>query len=922
MKKKHGKRQKSKKMQEEFTTDTILYNFNSEELNKTKEYKVNSKKRTKKVKDKKTKKKKRFKWLKRIILSIFILGILAVLVVAGIVIGILNSDKYKLSAEELTVINENGSVLDSAGNQIATIAGSENRKLVSIENMPKQLPEAFIAIEDKRFYEHSGVDLKRTAYATAMYIINKGDSDAGGGSTITQQLIKNTKADKADTGTAGIERKIREMARAYNVEKILSKTQILEAYLNRIPMGSTVYGVGMAAEYYFSKPVNELDLAECAFLAGINHAPSLYNPFTGADNAERIKSRTKEVLYQMKDQEKITEEEYNAAVAKVEAGFEFKRGAIVSQADYSYHTQAAIKQVVEDLMEQKQITRDEAKLMIESNGYTIYSTQDSTIQDRMKEEFLKDKYIRSGKEKKEDGTPLNDHTQAAMVIIDHKTGQVVATMGGLGSDASTVGLNRATEATKQTGSSIKPLACEAPALENGIITAGTVYDDSYTEFGGNYHPHNSDYSFHGLITIREALAQSSNIVHLKIMKEVGPENSRRFLATMGLNIAEQHESITMALGTADLSVLDMAGAYAAVANNGVYMKPIFYTKVVDAKGNVVLEPKQEQTRVMTEENAYILQDLLKSPARSGTAAVCYMSDQDVGAKTGSTDHYVDRWLCGFTPYYTASVWFGFDYSERPVYSGNNAANIWAAVMKDIHSELPTARFQKPSDVVSVRICKDSGCVATDSCEDTISEVFVKGTLPKQCQGHTKLTICKETGNIANEYCKDVEERIYTKKPEKEKTTLWSTSAGDKYDIPTEVCSVHKVDKVKMLNVVGSSLTDAKNRIEAIGLKVEIKYSEDKNKADGVVLAQSNSADEEIEKGKTVILTINKIETPKVEPPTETPTVQPPTPTPTPSPTTNEPDNTKVNEVTTTPQNSTETNAATNTTNNLESTITQ
>ena len=898
--KRNGKRQKNKKIKKEVTSDTKMFNFDDEELNKTKEYNVESKKntkikrsKTKKSKtEKKAKKKKRFKWLKRIILTMFILGILAVLIVAGIVIGLLSSDKYKLTEEELIVINENGKVLDSEGNQIATTTGAENRKVVSIDNMPKQLPEAFIAIEDKRFYEHKGVDIKRTAYATVMYILNKGDSDAGGGSTITQQLIKNTKSDKADSGAAGIERKIREMARAYNVEKILSKTQILEAYLNRIPMGSTVYGVGMAAEYYFSKPVSELDLAECAFIAGINHAPSLYNPFTGADNADRIKSRTKEVLYQMQDQGKINEEEYNTAVAKVEAGFEFKRGAIVSQADYSYHTQATIKQVINDLMEQKQITRDEAKLMVESNGYTIYSTQNSEIQARMKEEFQKDKYIKSGREKKEDGTLLNDHTQAAMVIIDHKTGHVIATMGGLGEDASTVGLNRATEAKKQTGSSIKPIACEAPALENGLITAGTVYDDSYTEFGGNYHPHNAD-GFYGLMTIREALAHSSNIVHLKIMKELGPANARRFLSTVGINIPESQESITMALGTADVSVLDMTGAFAAVANNGVYLKPTFYTKVVDAKGNVVLEPKQEQTRVMKEENAYILQDLLKSPARSGTASVCYMNDQDVGAKTGSTDNYIDRWLCGFTPYYTASVWFGFDYSENPVFGGNNAAKIWAAVMHDIHKNLPTERFQKPENVVSVRICQDSGCVATGSCSRTISEVFVKGSIPQQCEGHTKLTICKETEKIANEYCTDTEERTYTKKPEKEETTLWSTSSGGKYSVPTEVCSVHTIQKVTMIDVVGNTLAEAKNKIEALGLKVEIKYSEDSKKKDGIVLSQSSKKGEQLEKGKTITLTINKIENTKTNTVTNT-TTEPKTNT-----TTTETKPTTVNEQTNT-----------------------
>ena len=684
---------------------------NSEELNKTKKYKIKT--------NKKEKNKKKHPKLKKAILIIFGLLVLLVLIGVGIIAGIFFSDKFKLTEEDLTIKNINGTVLDKDGNIIATLSGAENRKIVSTEDMPEYLPKAFIAIEDKRFYEHKGIDIKRTTYATIMYIIHHGDSASGGGSTITQQLIKNIKNDKADSGSKGIERKIREMARAYNVEKILSKDQILELYLNQIPMGSTIYGVGMAAEYYFSKPVGELDLAECAFLAGINHGPSAYNPFIGLDNADIIQKRTKEVLYQMKDQGYITsEEEYNNAVAEVENGLNFKQGANVSKASYSYHTAAAIKQVVEDLMEEKEITKETAELMVENNGYTIYTTQDTAIQNVMEEEFLKTKYIKSGKTKKDDGTLLNEHTQAAMVIIDHTTGRVVATVGGLGEDSNATGINRALRG-KQTGSSMKPLACEAPALEKGIINAGTVYDDSATNFGGNYTPHNSG-GFNGLMTIRTALAQSSNIVHLKIMKEVGPANAIKFLSTMGIDVDQKHEEITLALGTADVSPLNMAAAYASIANNGEYIEPTFYTKVEDASGNTVIEAKQDKRRVMSEANAYILQDLLKSPARSGTAAVCYMSNMDVGAKTGSTNDYIDRWLCGFTPYYTAATWFGFDYSELPVFRGNNAANIWASVMKNIHNSLPTARFKKPSNVVYATICQDSGCMqqiaAQEQCQ--------------------------------------------------------------------------------------------------------------------------------------------------------------------------------------------------------------
>lgn len=823
---------------------------NSEELNKTKKYKIKT--------NKKEKDKKKHPKLKKAILIIFVLLVLLVLIGVGIIAGIFFSDKFKLTEEDLTIKNINGTVLDKDGNIIATLSGAENRKIVSTEDMPEYLPKAFIAIEDKRFYEHKGIDIKRTTYATIMYIIHHGDSASGGGSTITQQLIKNIKNDKADSGSKGIERKIREMARAYNVEKILSKDQILELYLNQIPMGSTIYGVGMAAEYYFSKPVGELDLAECAFLAGINHGPSAYNPFIGLDNADIIQKRTKEVLYQMKDQGYITsEEEYNNAVAEVENGLNFKQGANVSKTSYSYHTAAAIKQVVEDLMEEKEITKETAELMVENNGYTIYTTQDTAIQDVMEEEFLKTKYIKSGKTKKDDGTLLNEHTQAAMVIIDHTTGKVVATVGGLGEDSNATGINRALRG-KQTGSSMKPLACEAPALEKGIINAGTVYDDSATNFGGNYTPHNSG-GFNGLMTIRTALAQSSNIVHLKIMKEVGPANAIKFLSTMGIDVDQKHEEITLALGTADVSPLNMAAAYASIANNGEYIEPTFYTKVEDASGNTVIEAKQDKRRVMSEANAYILQDLLKSPARSGTAAVCYMSNMDVGAKTGSTNDYIDRWLCGFTPYYTAATWFGFDYSELPVFRGNNAANIWASVMKNIHNSLPTARFKKPSNVVYATICQDSGCIATDSCTRTMSEVFVKGSLPGKCEGHTKLKICQDSGKIANEYCKNVEEKTFLVKPQKENTNLWSTNAGDKYDVPTETCDVHKApEKVEMMNVVGKTLTEAKKLLEAKGLKVEIKYSEDKKKKEDIVLAQSVKEKEKVEKGKTITLTVNKI----------------------------------------------------------------
>ena len=835
---------------------------NNEETEKTKKYKVKSEKKNKKEKKKHT-------ILKRIILTIFVLGILLCLIGLAIVAGIFTSDKYKVSREELEIKNFNTKVLDSEENVIATINGKENRKWVTIEEMPEYLPKLFVALEDERFYSHNGIDIRRTLGATIQFAL-RGGSSSYGGSTITQQLIKNTFEDDEDSGLAGIERKIREMARAYNTEKVLSKDEILELYLNKIFMGGTYYGVGIASEYYFSKDVKDLSLAECAYLVAINTSPNAYEPFsTEQEEIDRIKNKVKVVLAKFKEEApnlgyKLTEEAYNEAVAEVENGLAFKQGNVITTTNsYSYHTSAAINQVVEQLAEEQGLTKQEAQTRIENNGYIIYTTQITSIQETMQAEFAKDKYIVYGKEKKEDGNLLNEgHTQSAMVIIDPTTGYVVGTMGGLGTDSNPTGYNRATQGTKHPGSSIKPIGVVAPALEKGIITASTVYDDSPTVFSGAYNPHNAS-GYEGLQTVRHAIEHSSNIIHVKIMAELGAQNSAAFLRQMNFDkLVDDDIGLPLALGATSATPLQMAAAYAMIANNGVYIEPTFYTKVEDMDGNVVLEAKQESKRMMSEQNAYILKEILTEPVtgEGGTATTCWIRGMEVGAKTGSTGDYKDRWLCGITPYYAAACWFGFDNAERPSgISGNGAAKIWGEVMRAIHTNLPSKNFTRPSGIVSVKICLDSGCIATDTCTNTETEYFATGKLPKQCEGHTKLTICKETGKIANEYCKDVEEKTYVVKPEKENTKLWTTNAGDKYDIPTETCDVHKAEQVEMINVVGKTLDEAKKEIEKIGLKVEIKYSEDKNKKDGIVLAQSVKEKENVEKGKTITLTINKIE---------------------------------------------------------------
>lgn len=826
------------------------------------------------------KKNSKSKIVKKIIIILILIFILMCLIGAGIFAGIFFSDKFAMSKEDLLISNSNTFVYDSEGNLIKELSGDENRKIITLNDMPEYLPKAFIAIEDERFYEHHGVDIKRSAAATVTYIFNKGSSSFGG-STITQQLIKNITNEKEDEGKAGIQRKIREMSRAYQIEKIISKSQILELYLNIIYLGGygkNICGVEVASEYYFAKSADELTLSESAYLAGINHSPNNYNPFIETDNTEKIKKRTRTVLDKMKELGMISNEDYNKAVSEVEAGLNFKQGNLSSGTDITYHLAATIEQVVNQMVEEKGMSYEYAKSRLYGGGYKLYTTQVSSIQSRMQEEYVKDKYI--VKSKKTEG----EHSQSAMVIIDYKTGSVVGCMGGLGTDVNALGLNRINSA-RQPGSSIKPIASIAPALENKIITAGTVYDDSPTTFNnGKYNPKNSS-GYKGLITVRKAIEVSSNVVEVKIMSELGPENSIKFLKQLGLNhLDDRDNGLALVLGglTNGATPLEMAGAYATIANGGEYITPTFYSKLVDSQGKTVLEPKQEKRRVMSEGTAYITKSILKAPVTgsNGTATNCSISGMDVGAKTGTTDDNYDRWLCGITPYYAAATWFGFDKAEYINYSGNPSAKIWAAIMQDIHKDLPKKTFEKPSNIVTAKICKDSGKSATGSCTNTYTEEFVSGTVPSACTGHSKIKVCKETGKLANEYCTDVEERSGLQPPEKEKNATWKTSAGGKYSTITDVCDVHKepiantntisneidtpetnepeeVKKVKVPNVVGKTQSEAESILTAAKLRYKIIDGNDKSKENGVVLKQSRKTGEEVKEDTIITLTINK-----------------------------------------------------------------
>lgn len=734
---------------------------------------------------------------KKVIKYTFLVILISLLVLVGVFFGKIYGviKDAKMGIDSFIIKNENSVVKDINGTVIATLSGDENREIISISEMSKYLPKAFVAIEDERFYEHRGVDVKRTAAATVKFGLSKvgiGKSSYGG-STITQQLVKNATKETSRTW----DRKVKEMARAYYIENELSKDQILEQYLNLIYLGGNTYGVEVASHYYFNKSAAELTLAECVFLAGINNSPEAYRAFSDEQaDKDKIKNRALTVLgklYELREisQLTITEEEYNTAKEELQNGLKFEKGTI-RQNNYSYHTDAAINQIANELMEKNEWTYQFALKYISNSGLTIYSTQDSDIQKQMEEVFEKEKYqIASRETKDENGNYVS--SQAAMVLIDHKTGKVLATAGGLG-EKIPFGLQRATQSRRSAGSSMKPLSVLVPGIDSGTITAGTVYNDSRTNFGGGYSPRNSHNVYKGNITVRFAIESSQNVPMVKALQQIGIENSLKYLKNMGFSAIddEKDNNLTIALGaiTNGVTPLEMAAAYACIANDGEYIKPTFYTEVRDSSNNLVLKANQEQRTVMSSAAAYVVKDILKQPVKggAGTARNCDIYNMSVGAKTGTTDNDYDRWLCGFTPYYTAATWFGYDKKEEVRYNGNPAAIIWADVMKPIHTTLESKYFKdsKPDGVVYASICRDSGMLATENCKSdangdrSYTEVFVRGTAPrKECPSHTPVEICVDSNCIANEFCPNKETRYLTK-----------TNAEK-----TEVCTLHTVPPV-------------------------------------------------------------------------------------------------------------------------------
>ncbi|MDY6324154.1 MAG: transglycosylase domain-containing protein [Catonella sp.] len=734
------------------------------------------------------------------------------------------------------------------GKKMNTVVGAgANRVYKTLDQIPDCVQKAFIAIEDERFYEHGGIDV-RGIFRAGLTILASGGDNAQGASTITQQLLKNQVFEGGEESTtlAKVERKIQEQYLAIKLEGIYSKDQILEYYLNTINLGQNTLGVQTASQRYFGKDVSELTISEAAVIAGITKNPTANNPIT---NPETNAARRNEILKKMLEQGYISEDEYNEAMADdVYARIQAVNTDITNSSSnvYSYYVDATIEQVVNDLVAKKGYSTTQAYNLLNSGGLSIYTYQDPTIQS-ICNKTVKDEtyyanvperwqltYALSVKDKdgkttnyseghikqmfgledmlfteKKDAKPYIDKFKAKVVgpddeilgekatytiepqvsvtVMDPTTGAVVAIVGGRGKKAGNLTLNRATDSTRQPGSLFKVLSTYLPALDMHGDTLASVQDD-----GVYYYP-NSDKEVHnwwgdsyeGLSTYRRGIYRSMNIVTVKTLEDVGLQPALAYLDSLGFTtITEDDANLALALGGLSLGVsnLEVTAAYSAIANQGIYTSPSFYSKVLDHDGNVILENKPVVRQVMKDSTSFLLtdamHDVLTASGATGTRAALADTAMGQAAKTGSSTEYNDIWISGFTPYYTCTVWAGYDNNKNQSNFSQYHLPIWKNIMDQIivKKKLKDASFVRPSSITTATICTKCGKLAVSGLCDKAEggscakkEYFAKGSVPTEtCTCHVKVKICKASGKIATKYCPEdqVSEKVYLVKEEK------------------------------------------------------------------------------------------------------------------------------------------------------------
>lgn len=634
---------------------------------------------------------------------------------------------------------------------------SENRIWTDLEDIPKYLQKAAIAIEDKRFEKHHGVDWKGTTRAIVYTLFGK---NVQGGSTITQQLVKNVTGDNEVT----VKRKITEIYRALELEKRYEKDEILEAYLNEVFFGQSCYGVVTASRMYFNKDVSDLTLAECASLMGITNNPSMYDPTLSSWTRENNRERQLTILGAMLEQGKISQEEYDEAKAE---DIVFSNGFTISgkyvgsdgtatepepeeppaddtespadeeeptiKGRYSWFTEAMIGDVADALVEKYGITdkvRDngttytayeQAWDMVHGKGYKIYTTQNPKYQ-KIAEDVCYDlsnipytsSYTNSA------GEQVEDQLQIALTIVDPTNGYVVAMIGGAGEKQADRVWNWAVNA-RQCGSAIKPLSTYAPALDDGTINGASVIDDYPMLLNGDVWPRNDNWRYQGLMPLHLALRQSLNTCAVRINLAYGVDRSYEFLVNKlgfeNLTYTDSQQVGNMALGGFEKGVTteEMAAGFATFVNEGVYTKPRTFVRVEDANGNVILENEAQSTVAMKNTTAALMNSLLQEASLQGTGYQAQFPGMHIAGKTGSTNSNKDRYFAGYTPYYSCAVWAGYEHNQRIVASGNPCAVIFQKVMKAIHEDLPDKDFFSCAGLTSVAVCADSGMLASENC---------------------------------------------------------------------------------------------------------------------------------------------------------------------------------------------------------------
>lgn len=675
-------------------------------------------------------------------------------------------------------------VLDTGGNTIQTLSGeASNRVYVTLDQIPENLQHAFVAVEDERFYTHHGVDFYGVMRAFVHGITTGNFSQ--GASTITQQLLKNNVfTDWTDEKTFldKLVRKVQEQFLAIRLENTVDKDWILENYLNTVNLGGGNWGVETAARYYFNKDVSELDLAESAVLAGITKNPSAYNPLKYPENNAK---RQKIVLDDMLTQGYITQDEYNAASSEdVYTEIQNNHTSNVGDEVMNYFEDALVTRLINDLQVKTGCTEADAWNKLYKGGLTIYSTENSALQSSV-ESIAND-----------DGLFIND-AQVSIVVINNENGAVCAMVGGRGEKTGSLVYNRATSETRQPGSTIKILGEYSAGLENGKITLASCFDDAPYTYSDGTPVSDSDGTYAGKMPVRDAIAQSKNIVALKVFQDVTLDAVWNQLAAYGLDTltdADKVEALALGGTSGGVTNLDMTAAYSSIERLGAYIAPTYYTKVVDHDGNTLLAADTSSSkRTVSESTARLLTSAMEDVISSGTGADISFDKAEVAGKSGTSSNVTDAWFIGYSSYYTCGVWGGYD-DHSPQESSGYTHQIWREVMVAAHNGLGYTQLEDADSMTTALVCAKCGklavsgtCDRTAQGDMTRTEYFADGTAPTEsCDCHVK--ICTVSDRLANDYCPTADTSVYLRE-------ATAGTADEGYSVPSwydisDICTVH------------------------------------------------------------------------------------------------------------------------------------